>query len=481
MIGNRIGPRKLASRAKALGVGAVALLLLGTAAQADAAVQGGGAGNTSEFRGVNWADPRDNYASDEVVPSGLSVTDDYRTVYRTSQNMVKGFRQNLGANTLRLPINPSSVGTAWWRSYRGTIDAATDNGFKVIVSYWEASSAKDGFVDDPAAWNKMWDTVVRQYRDNPRVYFEPMNEPFGYSLDEWVSVTSKWLSRHNEVPRKRVVISGTGYNDNVTGVGAAKELRGTLLSLHFYGFWASDTTQAAWLANLKPRIGDYASRTIIDEAGSPMTIGLNYGASDGNVSTAYFAAVTNTARALKMGIVYWPGLRFNDSYSIESLTPDGKLVDNSATGVARLRYGWGFGDTEPVNDLPPAPPGEALRGVGSGRCVDVPGFSTTNGTQLDLWDCNGGGNQSWNVEGTELRIYGTKCMTIGGTGSTAGDPVIISDCTGATSQQWTVNANQSITSAGNPALCLNAAGTGNGTPVNVATCNGDSNQAWTRG
>jgi hypothetical protein len=67
-------------------------------------------------------------------------------------------------------------------------------------------------------------------------------------------------------------------------------------------------------------------------------------------------------------------------------------------------------------------------------------------------------------------------LTVGGSGGAA----VITDCTGATSQQWTANANQSITSVANPALCLNAAGTGNGSPVNVATCNGDSNQAWTR-
>jgi hypothetical protein len=27
----------------------------------------------------------------------------------------------------------------------------------------------------------------------------------------------------------------------------------------------------------------------------------------------------------------------------------------------------------------------------------VPGFSTTEGTQLDLWTCNGGANQQWSV------------------------------------------------------------------------------------
>ena len=68
--------------------------------------------------------------------------------------MVSGFKKNLGANTLRLPINPASVGTTWWKSYRATIDAATAHGDKVIVSYWEADTSKDGLVDDTAAWKR---------------------------------------------------------------------------------------------------------------------------------------------------------------------------------------------------------------------------------------------------------------------------------------------------------------------------------------
>ena len=34
---------------------------------------------------------------------------------------------------------------------------------------------------------------------------------------------------------------------------------------------------------------------------------------------------------------------------------------------------------------------------GSGKCLDDPGLSTTNGTQLDIWNCNGGANQQWNL------------------------------------------------------------------------------------
>jgi hypothetical protein len=214
-----------------------------------------------------------------------------------------------------------------------------------------------------------------------------------------------------------------------------------------------------------------------------MTTGLNYGNHEGNVYTAYLGALTEAAREQGMGIVYWPGLRNGDAYSMTTLVGDGDLAVNSESGLAQLQWGWGLLDKEPLNDLPPAPPGEVLRGVASDRCVDVPGFSTTNGTALDLWDCNGGGNQSWNwTAGKQLTVYSNKCMTIGGDGSSAGSPVIITDCTGAPNQTWELNADLSITSISHPELCLDAAGagTGNGTPVDVWYCNGAGNQQWTR-
>ena len=68
--------------------------------------------------------------------------------------------------------------------------------------------------------------------------------------------------------------------------------------------------------------------------------------------------------------------------------------------------------------------------MASGRCVDVPGFSTTPGTALDLWDCNNGGNQSWNYTADkQLTVYADKCMT-------AGTSVTIEACTGAANQAW---------------------------------------------
>ena len=50
-----------------------------------------------------------------------------------------------------------------------------------------------------------------------------------------------------------------------------------------------------------------------------MTTGLNYGNHEGNVYTSYFGALTETAHAQGMGIVYWPGLRTGDAYSMTTL------------------------------------------------------------------------------------------------------------------------------------------------------------------
>jgi len=184
-----------------------------------------------------------------------------------------------------------------------------------------------------------------------------------------------------------------------------------------------------------------------------------------------------------MGMVYWPGLRFGDAYSIESVDAKGKLQNNSATGVAQLKWGYGFGTVPPVNNQPPAPPGTSITGAASGRCVDVPGWSTTSGTQLDLWDCNNGGNQQWNYTTTHLlTVYSNKCMQAGtGTGTVAsGTAVVIEDCTGLPAQQWTVNAGGTITNAGGTNLCLDTvAGAGaDGTLLDVATCSGSTSQNW---
>jgi poly(hydroxyalkanoate) depolymerase family esterase len=130
--------------------------------------------------------------------------------------------------------------------------------------------------------------------------------------------------------------------------------------------------------------------------------------------------------------------------------------------------------------------GGALRATGAGKCLDVPGQTTTNGTRLQIWDCHGGTNQQWTATAAgELTVYSgssARCLDAEGAGTTAGTAVIIWTCHGGTNQKWRLNTDGSVTSA-QSGLCLEVSGasTANGAAVRLWTCNGQSNQRWTLG
>jgi len=126
-------------------------------------------------------------------------------------------------------------------------------------------------------------------------------------------------------------------------------------------------------------------------------------------------------------------------------------------------------------------PTVSIVGAQSGRCVDINNSSTTNGTQAQLWDCNGQPNQKWTYTASkQFMIYGNKCLDAYNRGTTNGTSVVIWDCNGQTNQQWTVNASGTITGV-QSGLCLDASGaaTANGTKIILWTCGSGSNQRWT--
>ncbi|WP_239114122.1 ricin-type beta-trefoil lectin domain protein, partial [Planotetraspora mira] len=70
-----------------------------------------------------------------------------------------------------------------------------------------------------------------------------------------------------------------------------------------------------------------------------------------------------------------------------------------------------------------------ITGLG-GKCVDVAAASSANGTQVQLYTCNGTAAQSWNVgtDGT-IRALG-KCLDVAAASSANGTKVQIYDCNG---------------------------------------------------
>ena len=197
--------------------------------------------------------------------------------------------------------------------------------------------------------------------------------------------------------------------------------------------------------------------------------------SDGSYTVALFNLGGSSANVT----ANWSNLGFSGSASVRDLWSHSNLGSFSGSFSATLNS-----HASRLLKVTPASGGTTtvLRGVGSNRCLDVPALATTNGTLLDIWDCNGGSNQQWAyLSNGELQVYGNKCLDVPGGATAAGTRVEIWTCNGGTNQQWNLNSNGTVVGRGS-GLCLDVtgAGTANGTAVEIWTCNGGTNQKWTR-
>ncbi|MFF5013258.1 ricin-type beta-trefoil lectin domain protein [Streptomyces sp. NPDC001165] len=155
---------------------------------------------------------------------------------------------------------------------------------------------------------------------------------------------------------------------------------------------------------------------------------------------------------------YWPGDPDGSTQFPQQLVVDSVSVttSNSAAGVP-------------------------IRGL-AGKCVDVAGANSANGTPVQLYDCNGTGAQQWTIgsDGT-IRALG-ECLDVTGNGTADGSTVQLWDCTGGPDQKWAVSAAHDIV---NPQAnkCLDVTGNNpaNGTRLQIWTCTGGGNQKWTVG
>ncbi|HEY0543721.1 MAG TPA: arabinofuranosidase catalytic domain-containing protein [Actinoallomurus sp.] len=122
----------------------------------------------------------------------------------------------------------------------------------------------------------------------------------------------------------------------------------------------------------------------------------------------------------------------------------------------------------------------SLRNPQSGRCLDSPNGATANGTRLRIWDCNGTAAQKFAVNGGGTILGpGGKCVDVlgddTGTNTTA---VNIWDCQSyAVDEHWAHLSNGTLRTLGR-CLDINGNGTANGTQVQLYDCNGGGGQVW---
>ncbi|MDT4991097.1 MAG: large repetitive protein, partial [Actinoplanes sp.] len=113
-----------------------------------------------------------------------------------------------------------------------------------------------------------------------------------------------------------------------------------------------------------------------------------------------------------------------------------------------------------------------------GKCLDDPSGSTTDGTKVQVYTCNGTQPQNWVMQPDgALRVLG-KCMSTHAGGTASGTLIEISTCNGSAGQIWQAFAG-GLRNPGS-GLCLNdpMSSTTNGTQFELYACNSGNAQTW---
>jgi glucosylceramidase len=175
--------------------------------------------------------------------------------------------------------------------------------------------------------------------------------------------------------------------------------------------------------------------------------------------------------------------------------PDGSkalIVYNNTSGSQTVKVNWGgqsFTYTLPTKTSATftwsgtqsggSSPSGQITGL-AGKCVDVAGANSADGTQVQLYTCNGSAAQQW-TRGTDgtIRALG-KCLDVSGGSTANGAKVQLYTCNGSGAQQWNYTSGHDIV---NPQAnkCLDVTGnnSADATPLQIWSCTGAANQKWT--
>jgi beta-glucosidase len=342
------------------------------------------------------------------------------------------------------------------------------------------------YVTDPAASGE----PPRQLEGFARVNLQPgasqtVQFPLTQrSLEYWNASTSNWATSTGSYgiavgdSNTNLPLSGTlpvtsaqlGQPVTITSPGPQEGIAGTAVSVPVS---ASDSTSGQTLsftaAGLPAGTSISGSGTI---TGTPSTAGTSTVTVTAQDSTGAFAAASFTWTVAPSGagiattpLVGYQGLCLD--VTSDSNTNGTQVDIYTCNGTNGQQW------TEEPNGTVHA----------DGKCLDVTGGGTANGTLVDLYACNGTGAQVWQpqTDGALLNPQSGKCLDDTNLSTTPGTQVQIWSCSGAANQSWVPPSDATGSVTGYVGLCLDVRGasSANGTPVQVYTCNSTNAQAWT--
>ncbi|WP_433386944.1 PQQ-dependent sugar dehydrogenase [Micromonospora sp. KLBMP9576] len=261
--------------------------------------------------------------------------------------------------------------------------------------------------------------------------------------------------QHTLQPRKRQAehfrtSSGVGTFDKPTAEG---------------GRTVGDINNGDWIAFEPYRLADATSFSArVSSAGSGGTLQVRAGSPTGTVLGSATVPVTgawDTFTTVSGGLSGAPA-GTTTLYLTFAGTGTGALYDVDTFSFS----------SSPVRTGP-------VVGLG-GKCLDVRNAATADGTQIQIYGCNGSGAQAWTVTpNSTVKALG-KCLDISGGATADGTKIQLYGCNGTGAQNWSAQADGTLK---NPQTgkCLDVSGNtaADGQPVHLWTCHTGANQKWT--
>ncbi|MGW5372706.1 lectin [Streptomyces sp. NPDC004009] len=168
-------------------------------------------------------------------------------------------------------------------------------------------------------------------------------------------------------------------------------------------------------------------------------------------------------------------IAYNDSASARTVTVNwgGQHATYSLPGRTSATFTWAGTQSG----------GSAQSGsfVGlAGKCLDVAGGSSANGTAVQLYDCNGSAAQRWTVAADgSVQALG-KCLDVTSASTADGAKVQLYDCNGTGAQRWSYNpaTGDVVNTAAGKCLDVTDNSSANGARAQIWSCTGAANQKW---
>lgn len=168
-------------------------------------------------------------------------------------------------------------------------------------------------------------------------------------------------------------------------------------------------------------------------------------------------------------------IAYNDSASAKTVTVNwgGQHATYSLPGRTSATFTWAGTQSG----------GSAQSGsfVGlAGKCLDVAGGSSANGTAVQLYDCNGSAAQKWTVAADgSVQALG-KCLDVTSASTADGAKVQLYDCNGTGAQRWSYNpaTGDVVNTVAGKCLDVTDNSSANGARAQIWSCTGAANQKW---